>query len=281
MGKVSSFKVNNWIKYDNDHTTVVEDADVIGRVIKEYMNDLVDGGELQLFEECNVIAEQKIDIDDLSYASFVFRKKFTYAIEIDADNNWNKTNDSYSVQYKDQAEEYETFKSTEQEIRKKVNNGKRYEANTWELLKDNVRKVYSKWQPYKYIYNCVLEDSYFVPGTKDIYMAIVFKNEQYEARLLIREVACLGRKNMSDEDLEMAKNEDIFSDENYYFEEVFTTIFNKNTKKSVRFYDKHYHTIKDFIIIKQKSIEATVLKKRKKESKVDFDGYIDLFDDKK
>ena len=279
MGKVLSFRVNNWVKYENEQATVVEDAEVVGQVIREYMNDINDDAELQLLEVCNLILEQKIDVDDSSYASFTIRRRFDYVIEIDSNDKWNKTNTSYVFQDKEQALDHEIFSSTINEIKNKINNGKRYEANTWELLKDNVRKTYDKWQPFKIIYNSVLEDSYFVPGAKDIYVGIVFINEQYEAKLLIRESACLGKQNLTEDELKLPENQDLFSDENFYLEEVFTTVHNKKTGKNVKFYDKHYHTIEKFISIKQKSIEAAIIKKKKKENKIEFGEYIKLFDD--
>ena len=93
------------------------------------------------------------------------------------------------------------------------------------------------------------------------------------------EILVLGKKNFSDEELKMPENRNLIYDENYYIEEVFTTITNQNTGRSIKRHTEHYHKIADFITINKKSIEAKIAKKMKKEKNNLFDGYFKLFDD--
>ena len=257
MGKKNRFIVNSWKKYDGAICSVVSDVDFEAYVDKKYWKDIDDDGENYFLQECELVIKQNIDVDDSTYATFILRQSYSFLVEVntevDSKDNWRITNGNYSKQNDYDKEQYELSSLQETTIRQKINNNKRFESNTWELQQDNINKKYKTWQPFNIIYNCVLEDSRDIPGAKNIYAGIVFNNEQYEIRLYISQIACLGRNNYSDEELKVPELRDLPFDENFYMGDVFTTFTNKKTSTSTKLYKEEAKLIKDFILIKQKS----------------------------
>ena len=282
MGKINKFIVNSWVKYDGANKAVVMGDDFGAYVLKQYGKDFYDDGEGYLLEDCELVIKQDIDVDDSTYASFMLRERFLFEVEIDSNEKWKIKNDNYSVQNSDDKLRYEQHDYAEKIIREKINNNKRLVSNTWELRQDDKTKKYEKWEPFKIVYNCVLEDSHDIAGVKNIYAGIIFDNEQYEVKLLISKIAIFGRKKYTDEELTMPELSDLRYDEDYYMGDVFITITNKTTSKSIKYYREEADPIKDFILIKQKSSIENIVKKHKQKSKVEMGDYIDLklFDNK-